>query len=211
MRKTWLFALAVVVVGALAGVAIAGRPESVDPFVLDPNVTVPIVTGTTSEAASTTTTSPATTATIASTTSAAATTTAAIPASTTPTTEAPTTTEPPTTTETATTTTIAGPLPRDQVRLVLANGDGRFRLASITADRISPLGYIIDLGDALQTVKATIIYYRPGFDDEAVVVANDISVPGAIIAALPTNSAPSITNSDDSGDVIVVLGPDAPR
>ena len=211
MRKTWLFALAVVVVGALAGVAIAGRPESVDPFVLDPNVTVPIVTGTTSEAASTTTTSPATTATIASTTSAAATTTAAIPATTTPTTEAPTTTEPPTTTETATTTTIAGPLPRDQVRLVLANGDGRFRLASITADRISPLGYIIDLGDALQTVKATIIYYRPGFDDEAVVVANDISVPGAIIAALPTNSAPPITNSDDSGDVIVVLGPDAPR
>ena len=211
MRKTWLFALAVVVVGALAGVAIAGRPESVDPFVLDPSVTVPIVTGTTSEAASTTTTSPATTATIASTTSAAATTTAAIPATTTPTTEAPTTTEPPTTTETATTTTIVGPLPRDQVRLVLANGDGRFRLASITAERISPLGYIIDLGDALQTVDATIIYYRPGFDDEAEVVANDIKVPGAIIAALPTNSATSITNSDDSGDVIVVLGPDAPR
>jgi hypothetical protein len=212
MRKTWLFALAVVVIGALAGVAIAGRPESVDPFVLDPNVTVPIDSGATSEAASTTATSPATTATIASTTtSAAATTTAAIPATTTPTTEAPTTTEPPTTTETATTTTIAGPLPRDQVRLVLANGDGRFRLASITAERISPLGYIIDLGDALETVKATIIYYRPGFDDEAGVVANDISVPGAIIAALPTNSAPSITNSDDSGDVIVVLGPDAPR
>ena len=206
MRKTWLFALAVVVVGALAGVAIAGRPEPVDPFVLDPNVTVPIETSATSEAASTTTTSPATTATISSTTTpAAATTTAPIPATTTSTTEAPTTTE------TATTTTIAGPLPRDQVRLVLANGDGRFRLASITAERISPLGYIIKLGDALQTVDATIIYYRPGFDDEAEVVANDIKVPGAIIAALPTNSAPSITNSDDSGDVIVVLGPDAPR
>ena len=50
MRKTWLFALAVVVVGALAGVAIAGRPEPVDPFVLDPNVTVSIDTGATSEA-----------------------------------------------------------------------------------------------------------------------------------------------------------------
>ncbi len=206
MRKTWLFALAVVVVGALAGVAIAGRPEPVNPFVLDPNVTVPIDTSPTSEAASTTTTSRATTTTIASTTTpAAAPTTTAIPATTTSSTEAPTTTE------TATTTTIAGPLPRDQVRLVLANGDGRFRLASITAERISPLGYVIDLGDALRTVDATIIYYRPGFDDEAEVVANDIKVPGAIIAALPTNSAPSITNSDDSGDVIVVLGPDAPR
>ena len=94
---------------------------------------------------------------------------------------------------------------------MLANGDGRFRLASITAERISPLGYIIYLGDAFQTVDATIIYYRPGFDDEAEVVATDIKVPGAIIAALPTNSATSITNSDDNGDVIVVLGPDAPR
>jgi hypothetical protein len=206
MLKTWLFALAVVVVGALAGVAIAGRPEPVDPFVLDPNVTVPIDTSATSEAASTTTTSPATTATIASTTApAAAPTTAAISATTTSTTEAPTTTE------TATTSTIAGPLPRDQVRLVLANGDGRFRLASITAERISPLGYIIELGDALQTVDATIIYYRPGFGDEADVVANDIGVPGAILVALPTSSVPSITNSDGSGDVIVVLGPDAPR
>ena len=94
---------------------------------------------------------------------------------------------------------------------MLANGDGRFKLASTTADRIRPLGYTIDLGDALQTVNATIIYYRPGFDDEAVVVANDIRVPAAIIAALPTNSAQAITNSDDLGDVIVVLGPDAPR
>jgi hypothetical protein len=205
MRKTWLFVLAVVVVGALAGVAIAGRPEKVDPFVLDPNVTLPIDTRTTSEPAATTTTSLVTPATVASTTTTvAAPTTAAIPTTTTSTTEAPTTTE------AATTTTIAGPLPRDQVRLVLANGDGRFRLASITAERISPLGYIIDLGDALQTVDATIIYYRPGFDDEAGVVANDIGVPGALIAALP-NTAQSITNSDDRGDVIVVLGPDAPR
>ncbi|MEY2416974.1 MAG: hypothetical protein QOH53_2308 [Ilumatobacteraceae bacterium] len=205
MRKTWLFALAVVIVGALAGVAIAGRPEPVDPFVLHSNVSVPIETSPTSQAASTTTTSLAPTATTASSTPAAAPTTAPIPATTTSTTEAPTTTE------TTTTTTIAGPLPRDQVRLVLANGDGRFRLSSITAERISPLGYIIDLGDALHTVDATIIYYRPGFDDEAEVVANDIKVPGAIIAALPTSPAPSITNSDDSGDVIVVLGPDAPR
>ena len=208
MLKTWLFALGVVVVGGLAGVAIAGRPEPVDPFVLDPNVTVPIESSATSEAASTTTTttSPTVATTIASTTPpTTAPATTAVPATTTSTTEASTTTE------AATTTTIAGPLPRDQVRLLLANGDGRFRLASITADRIRPLGYIIGLVDALQTVDATIIYYRPGFDDEAAVVANDIKVPAAIIAALPTKSSQAITNSDDLGDVIVVLGPDAPR
>jgi hypothetical protein len=102
-------------------------------------------------------------------------------------------------------------LPPDQVRLVIANGDGRFRLASVTADRIAPFGYIIDRGDAVSTVPATIIYYRPGFDDEAAVVANAIGVPGAVITALPASGSQPITNSDDRGDVIVVLGPDAPR
>ena len=208
MRKSWLFALAVVVVGGLAGIAIAGRPERADPFVLDSNITVPIDVNSTSEADATTTTAGATATTAAS----AATTTAIVAA--TPTSIAvttTTTTELPATTEAETTTTTAGTLPRDQVRLVIANGDGRFKLATTTADRLRPLGYIIDFGDALQPVSATIIYYRPGFDDEAVIAANDIGVPGAVLAALPTSSALAVTNSDGNGDVIVVLGPDAPR
>jgi hypothetical protein len=93
---------------------------------------------------------------------------------------------------------------------VIVNADGRFRLASITADRIRPLGYPIILSDSLQKVAATTIYYRPGFDDEAAVVAADILVPNAIIEPLPSN-APPITSSDDAADVIVLLGPDAPR
>ena len=207
MGKTWLFALAVIVVGGLAGIAIAGRPEPADPFVLDPNITVPIDVSSTSEADATTTTPRATTTTGATTTTttAAAATTTSIAATTTTTTAAPATTE------AETTTTIAGPLPRDQVRLVIANGDGRFKLATTTADRIRPLGYIIDFGDSLQPATATIIYYRPGFDDEGAIVANDIGVPGAILAALPTSSSQAVTNSDGNGDVIVVLGPDAPR
>ena len=209
MRKSWPFALAVIAVGGLAGVAIAGRPVPADPFVLDPSVTVPIPDSSpTTLLPATTTTRPA----AATTTSAAVTTT--IPASTTSvaTPASTTTTEAATTTTTAaTTTTLAGPLPRNQVRLVLANGDGRFRLASVTADRIAPLGYIIDLGDSVATVPATIVYFRPGFDDEAERAATDIGVPKAVIAAFPTNTSQPITNSDDRGDLIVVLGPDAPR
>ncbi len=208
MRKSWPLALAVIVVGGLAGVAIAGRPQPADTFVLDPTISVTITPPTTSEAGSITTTSGATTTTNDITTTATATTTTSrttAAATTTSTTKAVTTEAAPTT------TTIAGPLPRGQVRLVIANGDGRFKLASITADRIRPLGYIIDLGDSLKPVDATIIYYRPGFDDEAGIVAKDINVPDAIIAALPTTSAQAVTNSDDRGDVIVVLGPDAPR
>jgi hypothetical protein len=211
MRKSWPFALAVVVVGALAGVAIAGRPEPDDPFVLEPNVTAAIAASSTSGANTTSTTAQATTTsatttTAPTTTSVAATTTSA----TTSTTTSTSTTGAPTTTHASTTTTIAAPTPRNQVRLVLANGDGRFKLASITAARLRPLGYIVNLGDALQPVTATLIYYRPGFDDEAELVATDTGVPGAIISALPTNVAQTVTNAD-RGDVIVVLGPDAPR
>ena len=204
MRKSWPFALAVIVVGGLAGLAIAGRPVASDPFVLDPTITVPLSQPSTSAIASTTSTSePATSTT---------TTTVSTSTSVAPTTAAPTTTTAaPTTTAAATTTTIPGPLPRNQVRLVIANGDGRFKLASITADRIRSLGYIIDLGDTLNRVGATVVYYRPGFDDEATIAAQDIGVPNAIIAAFPTKLAQPITNSDDRGDVIIVLGPDAPR
>ena len=203
MRRSWPFALAVVAVGAVAGVAIAGRPQPSDDFVLDSAVTV-------AESASTTSTpeSPTSTSESASSTAAATSTTAA-PATTT----APTTiprTEAPTTTTAQTPTTIADPLPRDQVRLVIANGDGRFRLASTTADRIRPLGYVIELGDAVQPVDATVIYYRPGFDDEAVFAAGDIGVPDALIFPFPFKPSQPITTSDDNGDVIIVLGPDAP-
>lgn len=204
MRKPWPFALVVIVAGGVAGLAIAGRPVAVDPFVIGPGTTGAISTSSTSVLASTTSTSlPATTTTIEATTSVPASTSVA--PTTAPTTAAPTTTEPPTT------TTIPGPLVRNQVRLVIANGDGRFRLASITADRIRSLGYIITLGDAFNTVDATVIYYRPNFDDEAAFAAIDIDVPDAIILAFPANASQPITNSDGSGDVIIVLGPDAPR
>ena len=206
MRKSWPFALAVIVVGGLAGLAIAGRPVPRDPFVLDPSITVAEPTSSTSVGTSTTSTSePATTTTIAATTSVPA------PTSVAPTTAVPTTTAAPTTIAAPTTTVPGGPLPRNQVRLVIANGDGRFRLASVTADRIRPLGYIIDLGDTPTLVDATIIYYRPGFDDEAVYAAADIGVSDAVIVALPINASQPITDSDANGDLVIVLGPDTPR
>ena len=204
MRKSWPFAVVVIAVGGVAGLAIAGRPVAVDPFVLGPGTTGAISTSSTSASASTTLTSaPGTTTTLEATTTVPASTSVA--ATTAPTTAAPTTTAAPNT------TTILGPLPRNQVRLVIANGDGRFRLASITADRIRSLGYLIALGDALNTVDATVIYYRPDFDDEAAFAAIDIGVPDAIILPFPFNTSQPITDTDDSGDVIIVLGPDAPR
>jgi hypothetical protein len=211
MRKSWPFAVAVIVVGAIAGIAIAGRPVSNDPFVLDPTITARSAAAPTTDViVSTSTTKPPTT----TTTRAATTTVESTSTSVTRTTPVTTTSVSGTvasTVQPSTTTATAATLTRDQVRLVIANGDGRFRLSSITADRIRPLGYPIDLGDVPQKVVATIIYYRPGFDDEAAIVAQDILVPKAIIAAYPSDASQPITNSDVLGDVIVVLGPDAPR
>lgn len=200
MSKSWPFGLAVIVAGGLAGVAVAGRPVSSDPFVLEPSITGAESTSSTSVVASTTLASEP----VATTTIAAATT--IVPASTS---VAPTIA--PSTTEAPTTTPTSGLLPRNQVRLVIANGDGRFRLANITADRIRALGYIIGVGDTLYRVDETVIFYRPGFDDEALYAANDIGVPGAIILAFSTDESQPITNSDANGDLIIVLGADVPR
>jgi hypothetical protein len=189
MSTSWPIGVAVIVVGGLAGVLIAGRPGPVDSFVLEPSITT---------VESPSTSGPVVATTIAETTTVSASTSVA-------------STVAPTTTEVLTTTPDPGPLPRDRVRLVIANGDGRFQLATITADRIRALGYIIDVGDTLYRVDETVLFYRAGFDREATNAANDIGVPDAVMLEFSTDESQPITSSDASGDIIVVLGADAPR
>jgi hypothetical protein len=130
-----------------------------------------------------------------------------VPAATVP---AATTTVPPTTSAPGVTAPVdADLLDRSQVRLVLANGDGRYNLVGRNVDRLIPLGYTsIDQTDAPRKVDRTVLYVRPGFEDEAARLAADLLVPGALIEPLP---AEPVTINDDLGDIIVVLGPDAVR
>ena len=95
------------------------------------------------------------------------------------------------------------------MRLVVANGDGRFNLAGANGNRLKKAGYVtIDLADVPTGSDPTVLYYRPGFDDEAAIVAADLLVPGALLQPLPDTP---ITVNDELGDIIVVLGPDALR
>jgi hypothetical protein len=66
----------------------------------------------------------------------------------------------------------------------------------------------IDETDVSNRVEATIIYFRPGFDDEATRVAEDLGIPAALTRSLPSTP---VTINDELGDIIVVLGPDALR
>jgi len=221
MRSTWPYLAAVVAAGLVAGTWIAGLPRSdagivvasggtIDPngegtgsqntVVLLPTSSFPPITVTpTTEPvrnpvppAGTDTTTPPTAPTVP-------------PATTVPETTVPATTAPATTAAPV----DADLLDRSQVRLVLANGDGRYNLVGRNVDRLTPLGYTtIDQTDALRSVDRTVLYVRPGFEDEAVRLAADLLVPGALIEPLP---AEPVTINDDLGDIIVVLGPDAVR
>ncbi len=226
MRSTWPYLAAVVAVGVGVGTWIAGIPQSstgitiadgVSPggpggaggentVALLPTSSFPPITVTPTTEPIRNPVPPSTTpATTPPVTTPPATTTAPTtpPATTAPATTAPTTT--PTTTAAATNVL----LDRAQVRLVIANGDGRYNLVGRNVDRLTPLGYTtIDQTDAPRTVERTVLYIRPGFDDEAVRLAADLLVPGALIEPLPDQP---VTINDQLGDIIVVLGPDAVR
>ncbi len=229
MRSTWPYLAAVVAVGVGVGTWIAGIPQSSagitiadgvsaggpggaggeNTVALLPTSSFPPITVTPTTEPIRNPVPPSTTpATTAPATTAPATTTAPTtpPATTTPATTAPTA---PTTTPTTAAAATDVLLDRAQVRLVLANGDGRYNLVGRNVDRLTPLGYTtIDQTDAPRKVERTVLYIRPGFDDEAVRLAADLLVPGALIEQL---SDQPVTINDQLGDIIVVLGPDAVR
>jgi hypothetical protein len=200
---SWPYIVGVAVLGIGLGTLIAGVPESEErmPYRIpadDTAVTVPLQSLPTDSISTEigTTTAPDTTApatTVAVTTSAPSTTTAV-------TTSAPSTT---------TAVTEAPVRDRADVRLVVANGDGRFNLVGSNVTRLRALGYVtIDETDVNVRPPSTIIYVRPGFEREADVLAQDLQTPDAVISALPDTP---VTANDELGDLVVVLGPDAQR
>lgn len=211
MRRQWMYLVGVAVVGAVLGVVIAGRPADLNSFrSATSDAAAPVFTTqppvTTAASSSTAVASqppvpPAAVTTIAPTTVPETT----VPETTVPATPPPTTAPPPDTTLPPVNETLA----RQDVRLVLANGDGRFNLVGRNADRLLALGYTtIDQTDVGARPATTIIYFRQGFEDEAAILAVDLQTPGAAITPLPDTP---VTSNDANGDLIVVLGPDAVR
>jgi hypothetical protein len=178
----WLIP-AVIALGLLAGAAIVGRPTSIEgdvPLPLDAGNTTTTVT----------TAAPTTTAAAPSTTSGDSTDTTAALVN---------------TTTTSTTTTVPAPDPAS-VRVVVGNGSARNGLATTTADELTAAGYVdVVATNAISKSADTYIVYRDGFQAAAAAVAELLEIPGERV--LPYIDA-EVTERDEQGDVIVVVGAD---
>lgn len=99
---------------------------------------------------------------------------------------------------------------RATMRLVVANGDGR-DLAEGLADKLYGIGYRkITVATAASQVQYTTIYYRDGFNRAASLLGTDLGTEDATLLEYPVDTANPLTNYDDLGDVIVLLGSDIP-
>ncbi len=180
----WLIP-AVVLLGLLAGAAIVGRPTSIEG-----DVPLPLDAGSTTS----TTTAPTTVA----------------PTPTTPTTT-PTTGDstPDTSAALVNTTTTTPPTTAPDpatVRVVVGNGSSRNGLATSTADELTAAGYVdVVATNAISKSADTYIVYRDGFQAAAAAVAELLDIPGERV--LPYIDA-EVTERDEQGDVIVVVGAD---
>jgi hypothetical protein len=178
----WLIP-AVIALGLLAGAAIVGRPTSIEgdvPLPLDAGNTTTTVT----------TAAPTTTAAAPSTTSGDSTDTTAALVN---------------TTTTSTTTTVPAPDPAT-VRVVVGNGSARNGLATTTAEELIAVGYVdVVATNAIGDSADSYIVYRDGFQAAALAVAEALGIPAERV--LPYIDA-EVTERDEQGDVIVVVGAD---
>lgn len=180
----WLIP-AVVLLGLLAGAAIVGRPTATS------DLRLPLDAGSTTS----TTTAPTTLA----------------PAPTPTTTTTPTTGDstPDTSAALVNTTTTTPPTTAPDpatVRVVVGNGSSRNGLATSTADELTAAGYVdVVATNAISKSADTYIVYRDGFQAAAQAVAELLDIPGERV--LPYIDA-QVTERDEQGDVIVVVGAD---
>lgn len=204
MRTRWTLVGGVAVLAAGAGVLVAGVPGGGDSFVLDAgtSTTVTVAVPATPPAVEPTATSVEVASAGPVPAEQTATTIEQVVATATP-------PDPGAPASSAALTTESSLVPRSQVRIVLANGDGRFDLVGANAARLTVIGYVaIDQEDVSLRPGVTTIYVREGFEDEAAQLAIDLQTPAAAIVPLPIEP---ITDNDANGDLVVVLGPDAPR
>jgi len=108
------------------------------------------------------------------------------------------------TTTTSTTTTVPVRQPKD-VKVVVANGSDVKGAAGRATDQLKPPGYnVLAPTNVTPAVSTTTVYYTPGYEREAVVVAAALGMPQSLVKLVPT---PPPFDAK-TANVLVVLGTD---
>lgn len=115
----------------------------------------------------------------------------------------------------ATTTSAAPPptqpvRPPNQVRVRPYNSTNVPGLTSITFDRLAAAGYVMVPGvfGPKDDTATTRIRFRPGFDREALAVAQLLGLPPTVVA--PLGGPPALEGTEEA-DVIVLVADDLAR
>ena len=130
------------------------------------------------------------------------------------------------TTTTTTTTTTAPPVvthPPGDVKVAVMNGTGVRGRAGRTADTLNATGFVTAAKNTQQDrVEGSVIYYRPGYGDDAKAVASVLGAPPDIITPAPAGIMTLIRSPESPADLAefnifavigtdnVILDPDPP-
>ena len=121
------------------------------------------------------------------------------------------------TTTTTTTTTTAPPVvthPPGDVKVAVMNGTGVRGRAGRTADKLNATGFVTAAKNTQQDrVEDSVIYYRPGYGDDAKAVASVLGAPPDIITPAPGTIITLIRNPESPADleefnIFAVVGTD---
>lgn len=122
-----------------------------------------------------------------------------------------------TTTTTTTTTTTAPPIvtrPPGEVKVAVANGTGDRGRAGRTAGILNASGYVTAAKNTEQDrVGESVIYYRPGYGDDAKAVASALGAAADLLTPAPATIMTLIRNPETPQDlgtfhIFVVVGTD---
>ncbi len=122
-----------------------------------------------------------------------------------------------TTTTSTTTTTTQPPIvthPPGEVKVAVANGTGDRGRAGRTAGTLNASGYVTAAKNTQQDrVGESVIYYRPGYGDDAKAVASALGAPPDLLTPAPATIMTLIRNPETPQDletfnIFVVVGTD---
>lgn len=125
-----------------------------------------------------------------------------------PATTAPLTDDGTATTEATTTTTAGSSRAPSEVKVVVLNGGGPAGAAASTSSTVGESGYTMgEATNAPITVTATTFFYADEYQEDAIAIA---ALLGKSTDAVKPLSESGMTGIDETANVVVVLGPDAP-